>query len=95
VRGQLGILEPSAESPTVEPDIMLVPLAVFDRAGHRIGYGAGHYDRTFAQLHRVKTLVAVGLAFSVQQIREVPALPHDVRLDYIATEQETIETRSS
>jgi 5-formyltetrahydrofolate cyclo-ligase len=93
VRGQLGILEPAADAPVVVPDILLVPLAAFDRAGHRIGYGAGHYDRTFAQLRRVKPILAVGLAFSVQQVALVPALPHDVRLDYIMTERDTIETR--
>ena len=92
-RGQLGILEPPAEAPVVVPDILLVPLAAFDRAGHRIGYGAGHYDRTFDRLRAAKTIVAVGLAFSVQEVVQVPALPHDVRLDYIATEHQTIETR--
>lgn len=93
VRGQLGILEPSADAPAVVPDIMLVPMAAFDHAGHRIGYGAGHYDRTFAQLRQAKAIVAVGLAFSVQQVALVPALPHDVSLDYIVTERDTIETR--
>lgn len=44
--GQFGILEPSADAPELVPDILLVPLAAFDRAGHRIGYGAGYYDRT-------------------------------------------------
>ena len=91
--GPLGIPEPSPACAEVVPDIMLVPLAAFDRTGHRIGYGAGHYDRTFEQLRRLKTIVAVGLAFSVQQVTAVPALPHDVQLDYIMTEHETIETR--
>lgn len=93
VRGQLGILEPQAGALVVVPDMLLVPLAAFDRAGHRIGYGAGHYDRTFDQLRAVKTVIAVGLAFSVQEVAHVPALPHDVRLDYIATEHQTIDTR--
>ena len=50
--GPLGILEPSPAAAELIPDIMLVPLAAFDREGHRIGYGAGHYDyhaRPFAQ----------------------------------------------
>src|SRR5512141_2475490 len=42
--GPLGILEPSPAAAEMIPDIMLVPLAAFDRLGHRIGYGAGHYD---------------------------------------------------
>jgi 5-formyltetrahydrofolate cyclo-ligase len=92
VRGYFGILEPPPDAAVLEPDVVLVPLAAFDRAGHRIGYGAGHYDRTFAQLRRSKSFVAVGMAFSVQEIPQVPALQHDAPLDYIATEHETIET---
>src|SRR6266852_2475932 len=52
--GPLGILEPSPAAAELIPDIMLVPLAAFDRAGHRIGYGAGHYDYTLAHLRKLK-----------------------------------------
>src|SRR5471030_2708163 len=55
--GPLGILEPSPAAAEVIPDIMLVPLAAFDRFGHRIGYGAGHYDYTLAQLRKVKAII--------------------------------------
>src|ERR1700712_4173545 len=44
VQGPLGILEPSPAAAEIVPDIVLVPLAAFDRAGPPIGYGAGHYD---------------------------------------------------
>ena len=84
--GPLGILEPSPAATELIPDIMLVPLAAFDRAGHRIGYGAGHYDRTLAQLHKSKGFAAIGLAFSGQEVAAVPALQHDVALDYVLTE---------
>jgi 5-formyltetrahydrofolate cyclo-ligase len=94
LRGQLGIMEPSPESAVVDPDIVLVPLAAFDRAGHRIGYGAGHYDRTLLQLRASKPIVAIGLAFAVQEIETIPTLPHDVRLDYVLTEDRTIDFRS-
>src|SRR4051812_5595144 len=69
--GPLGILEPSPAAAELVPDIVLVPLAAFDRAGHRIGYGAGHYDFTLAHLHKRKTL-AIGLAFAAQEIPAVP-----------------------
>jgi 5-formyltetrahydrofolate cyclo-ligase len=94
VRGPLGILEPSPEAASVIPDILLVPLAAFDRSGHRIGYGAGHYDRTFAQLRPSKAVRAAGVAFSVQEIEAVPALPHDVALDYVLTETQSFDFRS-
>jgi 5-formyltetrahydrofolate cyclo-ligase len=94
LRAQLGIMEPSPQSAAVEPDIVLMPLAAFDRAGHRIGYGAGHYDRTLLQLRVSKPIVAIGLAFAVQEIEAIPVLPHDVRLDYVLTEDRTIDFRS-
>jgi 5-formyltetrahydrofolate cyclo-ligase len=90
VPGTFGIGEPAAEATIVEPDVFLLPVAAFDRAGHRIGYGAGYYDRTLAELQRGRHTTTVGLAFSTQEVARVPALPHDIRLDYIATEHETI-----
>jgi 5-formyltetrahydrofolate cyclo-ligase len=92
--GPLGILEPSPAAAELIPDIMLVPLAAFDRAGHRIGYGAGHYDYTLAHLRKAKPITAIGLAFTVQEIATVPALPHDVALDYVLTEAQTFDFRS-
>ena len=92
--GPLGILEPSPAAIEVIPDIMLVPLAAFDRAGHRIGYGAGHYDYTLAHLRKLKHIIAVGLAFAAQEIVAVPALPHDVALDYVLTETQAFDFRS-
>jgi 5-formyltetrahydrofolate cyclo-ligase len=93
--GPLGILEPSPAAGERVPDIMLVPLAAFDRLGHRIGYGAGHYDFTLAHLRKAKAITAIGIAFAAQEIEAVPALQHDVALDYVLTEHETIDFRSS
>jgi 5-formyltetrahydrofolate cyclo-ligase len=92
--GPLGIPEPSPAAAEVIPDIMLVPLAAFDRQGHRIGYGAGHYDFTLEHLRKVKAIVAIGTAFSVQEIKAVPAQPHDVALDYVLTEKKVFDFRS-
>jgi 5-formyltetrahydrofolate cyclo-ligase len=93
--GPLGILEPSPAAAEIIPDIMLVPLAAFDRLGHRIGYGAGHYDYTLAHLRKVKPITAIGLAFAAQEIKAVPALQHDVALDYVLTETHVLDFRSS
>jgi 5-formyltetrahydrofolate cyclo-ligase len=92
--GALGIPEPSPAAAEVIPDFMLVPLAAFDRQGHRIGYGAGHYDFTLAHLRKAKVITAIGTAFSVQEIKAVPALPHDVALDYVLTEKKVFDFRS-
>jgi 5-formyltetrahydrofolate cyclo-ligase len=92
--GPLGILEPSPAAAELVPDIMLVPLAAFDRAGHRIGYGAGHYDFTLAHLRKGKAITAIGLAFAAQEIAAIPALAHDVALDYVLTETQVFDFRS-
>jgi 5-formyltetrahydrofolate cyclo-ligase len=92
--GALGILEPSPAAAELIPDIMLVPLAAFDRAGHRIGNGAGHYDYTLAHVRKGKPIAAIGVAFAVQEIAAVPALPHDVALDYVLTETQAFDFRS-
>jgi 5-formyltetrahydrofolate cyclo-ligase len=93
--GPLGIPEPSPAAAEVVPDVMLVPLAAFDRLGHRIGYGAGYYDYTFSYLRKTKAVVGIGLAFAVQEIEAVPALSHDVALDYVLTEREALDFRRS
>jgi 5-formyltetrahydrofolate cyclo-ligase len=92
--GPLGILEPSPAAAELIPDIMLVPLAAFDPEGHRIGYGAGHYDHTLAHLRKIKAITAIGVAFAVQQIKAVPAQPHDVALDFVLTENKVFDFRS-
>ena len=92
--GPLGILEPSPAMAELIPDIMLVPLAAFDRLGHRIGYGAGHYDFTLAHLRKLKPIIAIGLGFAAQEIKIVPALAHDVALDYVLTEKKAFVIRS-
>jgi 5-formyltetrahydrofolate cyclo-ligase len=92
--GSLGILEPSPAAAEVIPDIMMVPLAAFDRSGHRIGYGAGHYDYTFAHLRKAKAVTGIGLAFAAQEIESIPALAHDVALDYVLTEKKVFDFRS-
>jgi 5-formyltetrahydrofolate cyclo-ligase len=92
--GVWGIREPKADAPEVFPDILLVPLAAFDRAGHRIGYGAGYYDMTITRLRGMKPVVAVGIAFAAQEINRVPATEFDARLDLVLTEREVIDLRS-
>ena len=76
-----GTVRPEGEP--VSPDVLLIPLLAFDRAGHRLGYGGGFYDRTLAALSRRRT---IGCAFAAQEAPEVPAGPDDVLLPRVATE---------
>ena len=94
VSGVWGIREPPADAPELFPDILIVPLLAFDRRGHRIGYGAGYYDMTISDLRAMKPVLAIGLAFAVQEIVAVPATPRDARLDLVLTEHGAIDFRT-
>jgi 5-formyltetrahydrofolate cyclo-ligase len=93
--GVWGIREPKDDAPEVDPDILIVPLAAFDRRGNRIGYGAGYYDMTINRLRSVKSVVAIGIAYAAQEVSEVPTTPRDARLDLVLTEREVIDFRKA
>jgi 5-formyltetrahydrofolate cyclo-ligase len=86
-RSGLGILAPAATIPEVDPDVLLVPLLAFDRAGYRLGYGAGFYDRTLERLRRSKRVTAVGIGFAGQEVDSVPRDQYDQPLDWLVTER--------
>ena len=92
-RGQWGLREPRADAPEVDPDVLIVPLLVFDRAGYRLGFGAGYYDMTLTALRARKTITAVGIAFAAQEVPAVPRTERDARLDLVLTEREAIDWR--
>ena len=87
VPGRFGIAEPLPSEQDLVPDVLFVPLAAFDRRGFRLGYGAGYYDASLAALRRRKPVLAVGVAFSVQEVDAVPTEAHDEPLDAVVTEQ--------
>ena len=79
-----GIPEPQTQN-IVCPDVILVPLAAFDKNLNRLGYGGGYYDRLIKKLSKKKKIIKIGLALSVQKIDEVPINMYDQKLDYIVT----------
>ena len=85
--GPFGTVHPAEGEPALVPDLVLVPLLAFDRRCHRLGYGAGFYDRTLAALRAAGLLNAVGIAYGAQQVDAVPIGDHDERLDRILTER--------
>jgi len=93
--GVWGIREPKDDAPQVDPDILIVPLAAFDRRGNRIGHGAGYYDMTIARLRALKPVVAVGIAYAAQEVAEVPVTERDERLDLVLTERDVFDFRQS
>ena len=90
--GPMGTRQP-AQGAEVTPDWLLVPLLAFDRAGRRLGYGGGYYDRTLADLRASRLITAIGIAFAAQEVELSFAEPHDARLDFVLTEAELIDCR--
>ncbi|MBA3896546.1 MAG: 5-formyltetrahydrofolate cyclo-ligase [Sphingomonadaceae bacterium] len=87
VAGPMGLLQPEADADAVAPDAILAPLLGFDATLHRIGYGAGHYDRAFAAHPDARR---IGLAWSCQRVEAIPRDGWDVSLHAVATEREWI-----
>tara|TARA_B110000971_G_C19898696_1_gene448899 strand:+ start:470 stop:778 length:309 start_codon:yes stop_codon:yes gene_type:complete len=82
-----GMLEPDKSEINI-PDVILVPLLVFDENKYRLGYGKGFYDRYLNKnLKKFKKILTVGVAFSFQKYHKLPINNKDVKLDYILTEK--------
>ena len=92
--GRMGLFEPGTDWTRAIPSVLIVPLLAFDARGHRLGYGAGYYDATLADLRRSHGAVAVGYAYEGQEVHDVPHDEHDQRLDWIVTENGSSLMRS-
>jgi len=79
---KFGIPEPTSDK-IVYPSILLVPLVAFDKYLNRVGYGGGFYDRYIKKTKKNKKIVTIGLAFSFQEVKKIPADKYDKKLDYI------------
>ncbi len=90
VRGSFRVMTPPPIAPEIVPKLLLVPLLAFDRAGYRLGYGGGFYDRTIAKLRAAGKALAVGVTLSALEVPAVPRDETDQPLDWIVTEREAI-----
>jgi 5-formyltetrahydrofolate cyclo-ligase len=88
-----GIPEPAGSTvvDVGEIDLAITPGLAFDRRGHRVGYGGGHYDRFFAAAR--PDVAKVGVCFAIQLVDEVPHGPFDERVDVVVTEREVRRCR--
>ena len=89
VAGKLGILEPKhlRPVPVTRPDVWLLPGLAFDRNGNRLGRGKGYFDALLQHAPGVK----IALTHNFQLLPEVPSEPHDVRMDFIITENQVVQ----
>lgn len=83
-----GILEPKEANiknfDINKLDLVIVPGIVFDKNGHRIGYGFGYYDRFLKKLN--KNAIKIGLTFEFQLVDKIPEEMHDVPMNIIISE---------
>lgn len=84
VRGDWNIPVPPPDATEVLPDIVLAPVMGWDRAGYRLGYGGGYFDRTLAALH--PRPFAIGIGCAAAELATIFPQPHDIGLDIIVTE---------
>ncbi|MEM9496009.1 MAG: 5-formyltetrahydrofolate cyclo-ligase [Pseudomonadota bacterium] len=94
VKGAYGAMVPGDDAPFVTPDIVVTPLLAFTRAGGRLGYGGGYYDRTLEALREAGRVTAVGFAYGAQEVDALPLSPLDQTLDWVVTEREAIRCRA-
>ncbi len=83
-----GFEEPVAAPVATEIDLIIVPALAFDPTGHRLGYGAGFYDKTIPR-HPEATTVGVGYDF--QLLVDIPKTATDVAVSTIVTDKRVIE----
>lgn len=88
--GPYGVDQPLPGRPEAIPGLVLVPLVAADRAGNRIGQGAGHYDRALAVLRETGPVTAIGVCWDCQIAEALPVDPWDQPLDLIVTPTQAI-----
>lgn len=88
LKGRFSIGVPGDARGEAHPNILVVPLLAFDASGHRLGFGGGYYDRTLQSLRSQRRIIAVGYAYSIQEVAKLPSEAHDELLDWVVTEKE-------
>jgi 5-formyltetrahydrofolate cyclo-ligase len=86
-KGNFGILEPRDDWPEEKSfDVILVPAIGLTKNGVRLGYGHGYYDKFLAD----KSVTKIALTYNKQIIKSIPASEHDIKMDWIISESESI-----
>lgn len=87
--GAFHIEEPTGQNtiPAEEIELVIVPAVAYDRSGNRLGRGKGFYDRLLATTKATK----IGVGYEFQIVDEIPAEPHDVKMDMVITQNTIIK----
>ena len=86
IENKFSILEPKYKDKVIFPKIILIPLLGYSKSGFRLGYGGGYYDKYLSK-NGIGDVKKIGIAFSFQEVEEIPVEDHDERLDWILTEK--------
>ena len=86
VENKFSILEPENKVEVIFPKIIFIPLLGYTKSGFRLGYGGGYYDKYLSK-NGIGDVKKIGIAFSFQEVEEIPVEDHDERLDWILTEK--------
>ena len=86
IKNKFSILEPKNKDEVIFPKIIFIPLLGYSKSGFRLGYGGGYYDKYLSK-NGVGDVKKIGIAFSFQEVEEIPVEDHDERLDWILTEK--------
>ena len=95
-KNKFGILEPADTSKIFNKediDLVIMPGVAFDRSGNRVGYGGGYYDKFLCEMS--SDIPTIALAYNIQILKELPSEKHDIKVDMVITEKETIKCLKS
>ena len=86
IENKFSILEPENKVEVIFPKIIFIPLLGYTKSGFRLGYGGGYYDKYLSK-NGIGEVKKIGIAYSFQEVNEIPIEDHDERLDWILTEK--------
>lgn len=84
----VSIFGPVEGAKVVAPEIIIVPGLGFDKSGKRLGRGKGFYDKYLEENSAIK----IAVAFEMQMEKEIPVDPHDIKMDFVVTDQNVYTT---
>ena len=82
-----GILEPKSGEEVTDADLTITPGLAFDKAGYRLGYGGGYYDKFFAKVDTIR----MGIGYYDQFVESLVHEDYDKPLEYLLTDRGLIE----